>query len=69
MTSRQLALNHAYSRVRVRVEHVFGAIKNETKGGYMNCLGLSRSRAWIGLTNLCYNIKRFHYLERGMKTL
>ncbi len=69
LTSRQLALNHAYSRVRVRVEHVFGAIKNETKGGYMNCLGLSRSRAWIGLTNLCYNIKRFHYLERGMKTL
>ncbi len=61
---RQKGLNHAYASVRVRVEHVFASIKNELKGGYMTCLGQNRSRVWIGLTNLCYNLKLFYYLER-----
>ena len=64
LSSRQVALNHGYSRVRCRVEHVFGSMRNETKARYMNCLGLRRSRVWIGLGNLCYNLRRFSYLER-----
>ena len=65
LTPRQKALNHCYSRVRCRVEHVFGAIRNSTNTRYMNCIGIKRSRVWIGLVNLCYNMKRFEYLERA----
>lgn len=36
------------SKVRCRVEHVFGAIRNDRNARYMNCLGRSRSRVWIG---------------------
>jgi len=64
LTSRQTVLNHSYSRVRCRVEHVFGAIRNGTNARWMNCIGIKRSRVWIGLVNLCYNMKRFEYLER-----
>ncbi len=64
LSSRQRALNHSYSKVRCRVEHVFGAMRNDRKARYMTCLGLDRSRVWIGLGNLCYNIKRLSYLER-----
>ena len=64
LSSRQVALNHGYSKVRCRVEHVFGSLRNETRARYMNCLGLRRSRVWIGLGNLCYNLRRFSYLER-----
>lgn len=65
LTPRQKALNHCHSRVRCRVEHVFGAIRNSTNARYMNCIGIKRSRVWIGLVNLCYNMKRFEYLERA----
>ena len=64
LRSRQIALTHSYSKVRCRVEHVFGAMRNDRKVCSMTCLGLNRSRVWIGLGNLCYNIKRVCYLER-----
>ncbi len=65
LTPRQAALNHSHSRVRCRVEHVFGAIGNGMNARWMNCIGLKRSRVWIGLVNLCYNMKRFEYLVRA----
>ena len=64
LRSRQIALTHSYSKVRYRVEHVFGAMRTDRKVRSMTCLGLDRSRVWIGLGNLCYNIKRLSYLER-----
>ncbi len=69
LRSHQIALNHSYSKVRCRVEHVFGAMKNERKARSMTCLGFNRSRVWIGLGNLCYNIKRLRYLERSAVSL
>ena len=65
LTPRQKALNRCHSRVRCRVEHVFGAIGNGTNTRCMNCIGIRRSRVWIGLVNLCCNMKRFEYLERA----
>lgn len=62
---RELALNPSYSKVQCRVEHVFGSIGNGTRSRYIYCLGLTRSRVWIGLVNLSYNMKRFYYLERS----
>ena len=64
LSPRQIALNHSYSKVWCRVMHVFGAIRNKRNARYMNCLILSRFRVWIGLSNLCYNIKRLTYLKR-----
>jgi len=65
LTPRQKALNRCHSRVRCRVGHVFGAIGNGTNTRCMNCIGIRRSRVWIGLVNLCCNMKRFEYLERA----
>ncbi len=64
LSSREVALNHGYSKVRCRVEHVFGSLRNETRVQYMTCLGLRRSRVWIGLGHLYDNLMRFRYLER-----
>ncbi len=64
LRSRQRALTPSYSKVRCRVEHVFGAMRNDRKVRSMTCLGFNRSRVWIGLGNRCYTIKRVCYLER-----
>ncbi len=69
LSSRQRALPPSYSKVRCRVEHVFGAMRNDRKACYMTCLGLSLSQVWIGLGNLCYNIKRLSFLQRDAVAL
>lgn len=61
--ARQVKLNKAYARSRTRVEHVFGSMHNDIPAQVMRCVGKVRSRSWIGLRNLCYNIKRYCYLE------
>ena len=63
LTKRQADLNRAYSKVRSRVEHVFGAMRMEMPEHRMRCIGMKRARAWIGLRNLCYNIRRLKSLE------
>ena len=47
LRSRQRALTPSYSKVRCRVEHVFGAMRNDRRARYMTCLGLNRSRVWL----------------------
>ncbi len=69
LSSRQIALNRSYAKVRCRVAHVFGAIRNARNARSMTCLGLSRSRVWIGLSNLCYTIKRVCSLQRDAVAL
>ena len=64
LTSRQVRLNRAYSRKHCRVEHVFGSMHTEMPEMVMRCIGRVRANAWIGLRNLCYNMKRFGTLER-----
>ena len=69
LSDHQRSLNRTYSGVRCRVEHVFGSIRNDMKGGYMRCIGQGRARVWIGLVNLCYNLRRFSYLEREISAV
>ena len=69
LNSRQKILNHGYSKVRCRVEHVFGSIRNDMSNRSLLCLGQGRARVRIGLTNLCSNIRRFSYLERIEETV
>ena len=54
----------AKSRIRARIEHVFGAQQNSAGGRIVRTIGIVRARAKIGLQNLTYNIRRLVTLER-----
>jgi IS5 family transposase len=60
----QVRANHARSRIRARIEHVFGAQRNAPGGRIVRTIGIVRARAKIGLQNLAYNIRRLVTLER-----
>ena len=60
--------NRARSRTRVRVEHVFATMRMSMRSAWQRCIGLTRNRAVIALTNLVYNMVRFEQIERlGLK--
>jgi IS5 family transposase len=65
LTPEQDAANTARSRVRVRVEHVFGHIETAMNGCWVRTIGLMRAQAKIGLEILAYNVSRFTFLMRG----
>jgi transposase, IS5 family len=56
--------NRKKSRVRARVEHVFGAQQTSPGSRIVRTIGIVRARAKIGLQNLVYNIRRLVTLER-----
>lgn len=51
--------NTERSKTRVRVEHVFGAQKNNQNMRIIRTIGLARARAKITLSNLVYNMRRY----------
>lgn len=55
--------NHASSRVRCRVEHVFGQVKVWGRKVQLRCIGLKRSTLGIGVKFLVYNLARWRFLE------
>ena len=56
--------NRQKSKVRARIEHVFGAQQNAPGGRIVRTIGIVRVRAKIGLQNFVYNIRRLVTLER-----
>jgi len=60
----QIKLNHKKSKIRCRVEHVFGYIENSMKSGLIRCIGANRADGIIGLINLVYNMNRYVQLLR-----
>ena len=56
--------NRKKSKIRARVEHVFGAQQNSPGGRIIRTIGIARAKAKIGLQNLAYNIRRLVTLER-----
>lgn len=64
LTERDKQANKRKSRVRVRVEHVFGSITNEQGGLYFRVIGLARTAVKIGMMNMVYNMRRFVTLNR-----
>jgi hypothetical protein len=58
LTEEQKASNREKSRVRSRVEHIFGFMENSMNGMYIQCIGMKRATAVIGLINLTYNMFR-----------
>lgn len=65
LSAREQQGNTTRSRVRARVEHVFGHQAHAMGGKFVRTIGLVRARAKIGMQNLTYNMSRFVYL-RGM---
>jgi IS5 family transposase len=64
LSRREQAGNTTRSRVRARVEHVFGHQHTSMGGTIVRTIGIVRARAKIGLMNLVYNISRLVQLER-----
>ena len=60
--------NRARSKIRVRVEHVFATMRRCLRSAWNRCIGMTRNRATIAMTNLVYNMVRFEQIERlGLK--
>ena len=61
LTGTQKKNNAAKSKIRARVEHVFGAM-NHFGGITIRTIGIARAQMQIGLLNLTYNLTRYAYL-------
>jgi IS5 family transposase len=57
-------VNKKRSRVRARVEHVFGYQATAMAGKLMRCIGMVRAKAVIGLRNLVYNMQRLVFVRQ-----
>jgi IS5 family transposase len=62
LTEDQKAENRKKSKVRSRVEHVFGHMTKSMNGMNLRSIGIKRARRDIGMKNLAYNISRWVYL-------
>jgi transposase, IS5 family len=64
LTEAQKLSNTEKSRVRARVEHVFGHQENSMGGIFIRTIGLARAKVGMGLMNLAYNLSRVELLIR-----
>lgn len=67
LTTQQKTRNRGRSRIRARVEHVFGHQVTAMGGKLIRTIGIIRARAKIGLKNLVYNFQRFMVLTMPRK--
>lgn len=58
LTENQKISNTEKSRFRSRVEHIFGFMEMSMNEMYIQCIGIRRATAVIGLMNLTYNMFR-----------
>jgi IS5 family transposase len=63
LTEEQKAMNRMKSRVRCRVEHIFGEMKMRMGNEILRSIGLERASFWIGMRNLMYNMSRLVSLK------
>ena len=67
LTEAQKESNREKSRVRSRVEHVFGYITRFMGGIYIRTIGKERAEREICAMNLAYNLKRIAFLVASQK--
>ena len=65
LAAQQIKANKIRSKVRVRVEHVFGFHERSMGGKLIRTVGMVRAKTKIGMMNLVYNMSRFIQLETG----
>lgn len=64
LSAEQEARNRKRSKVRSRVEHVFGFQQNSMGGKLIRTIGLARAEVKIGLVNMTYNLMRYLQLNK-----
>jgi IS5 family transposase len=68
LTEKQKESNKKKSKIRVRVEHVFGFMTNSMSDAlHMRSIGIKRIKSSIGFLNLTYNLFRYEQLFRLQK--
>lgn len=65
LTDEQKEENRRKSKVRARIEHVFGFVEGHMHGSTFRGKGRSRAAFNIGLTNLIYNMERYTFFRRA----
>lgn len=63
LTDEQKANNKIKSKIRVRVEHIFGYMATSMGGLAIHTIGLARAEVKICFKNLAYNMQRFVLFE------
>ena len=64
LTEKQKASNTKKSKIRARVEHVFGFMEQSMTGLVLKSVGMIRATGIIGLINLTYNLFRYEQIIR-----
>ncbi len=65
LTDREKSGNHTRSKIRSRVEHIFGVQSQRAGSLLIRSIGLVRAKTKIGLRNLAFNIDRYCLLARA----
>ena len=69
LTDEEKERNREYSKVRCRIEHIFGFMTGSMNGLTLRSIGMARAEFNIGLTNLIYNMFRYEFLHRPRKAV
>ena len=70
LSDMQKESNHIRSKVRARVEHIFGHMATSMGGLMIHTMGIARAKVKVTFKNLAYNIQRFSFFEhRKMLTI
>lgn len=64
LTAEQKASNRRKSKIRCRIEHIFGFMSGAMHGITVRSIGIRRADFNIGITNLVYNLCRYSFLKR-----
>jgi len=64
LTEQQKTSNKEKSKIRARVEHVYGFVSNSMSDFFSRLIGFERNKCVIGLINLIYNMCRYEQLLR-----
>lgn len=67
LTETQRANNKAKSKIRCRIEHIFGFMTNSMNGIFIRTIGMKSAEFQIGLTNLVYNLCRYTFLKKNKR--
>ena len=65
LTNKQKASNTNKSKIRARVEHVFGFMEQSMNDLNLRSVGIVRATGIIGLINLTYNLFRYKQVKES----
>jgi IS5 family transposase len=65
LSEEEKARNRERSKIRCRVEHIFGAMYQKAHDRVLRGIGIVRAKVKIGLRNLSYNMTRYCYLSEA----